>query len=72
LCLSAAAAAAVAVSPLQLYPFKPRTVGLLGTLASALNCYFLMPAFPQRPKAAVADKPAAALPADAKLVAKVA
>jgi hypothetical protein len=52
-------------------------VGLLGTLASALNCYFLMPAFPQRPKA-IADKPAAAaLPAmatgtEGKLVAKVA
>lgn len=61
---------------LQLYPFKPRTVGLLGTLASALNCYFLLPAFPQRPKPAIADKPAApavpALPAEPKLVAKVA
>jgi hypothetical protein len=75
--------ALTAIGLLQLYPFRPRTVGLLGTLASALNCYFLMPAFPQRPKA-VADKPAAAaaaaaagaLPAftgaDGKLVAKVA
>jgi hypothetical protein len=53
-------------------------VGLLGTLASALNCYFLMPAFPQRTKL-IADKAAAtaALPAvatgvEGKLVAKVA
>jgi hypothetical protein len=61
----------------QLYPFKPRTVGLLGTLASALNCYFLLPAFPQRTKAP-ADKPAAAAAAlptgspEMKLTAKVA
>lgn len=79
-CVCCCPAAPYCLPVVQLYPFRPRTVGLLGTLASALNCYFLLPAFPQRPKA-VADKPAAAaaagaLPAftgaDGKLVAKVA
>lgn len=71
--------ALTAVGLLQLYPFRPRTVGLLGTLASALNCYFLLPPFPQRaaaPAGKPAAAPAAALPAglggEAKLVAKVA
>lgn len=60
--------ALTAAGLLQLYPFKPRTVGLFGTLASALNCYFLLPPFPKR------VKPATAAPssADGKLVAKVA
>lgn len=59
--------ALTAIGLLQLYPFKPRTVGLLGTLASALNCYFLLPPFPKR-------KPAleAANGTEGKLVAKVA
>lgn len=59
--------ALTAVGLLQLYPFKPRTVGLLGSLASALNCYFLLPAFPKRAKAVEA-----ATTQDGKLVAKVA
>jgi len=50
--------ALTAVGLLQLYPFKPRTVGLFGTVASAINCYFLLPPFPQRAK-----KQPAALPA---------
>ncbi|WIA18315.1 hypothetical protein OEZ85_009780 [Tetradesmus obliquus] len=65
--------ALTAAGLLQLYPFKPRTVGLLGTLASALNCYFLLPPFPKR--AAPAAKPALAAAnsaAEGKLVAKVA
>jgi hypothetical protein len=65
--------ALTAAGLLQLYPFKPRTVGLLGTLASALNCYFLLPPFPKR--AAPAGKPALAAAngaAEGKLVAKVA
>jgi hypothetical protein len=73
--------ALTAIGLLQLYPLRPRTVGLFGTLASALNCYFLLPAFPKRVQAADAgSKPAAAAAAavgaigDAagKLVAKVA
>jgi hypothetical protein len=65
--------ALTAAGLLQLYPFKPRTVGLLGTLASALNCYFLLPPFPKR--VAPAAKPALAAAngaAEGKLVAKVA
>lgn len=73
--------ALTAVGLLQLLPWKPRTVGLLGSIASAMNCYFLLPPFPKR---APALKPAAAVsgavPAGAseagqvagKLVAKVA
>lgn len=59
--------ALTAMGLLQLYPFKPRTVGLLGSLASALNCYFLLPAFPKRVKAVEA-----ATTDSGKLVAKVA
>jgi hypothetical protein len=61
--------ALTAVGLLQLYPFKPRTVGLLGSLASALNCYFLLPAMPVRSKAL---PPPTALTGDAKPAAKVA
>lgn len=32
---------------LQTLPLKPRTVGFLGVAASAMNCYFLMPAYPK-------------------------
>lgn len=74
--------ALTAVGLLQLYPFKPRTVGLLGSLASALNCYFLLPPFPARAKPAakpaLAAAPAAGLAspppllAEGKLTAKVA
>jgi hypothetical protein len=38
---------ATAVGLLQLLPWKPRTVGLLGTIASAMNCYLLLPAHPR-------------------------
>ena len=31
---------------LQLRPWKPRFVGFLGTVASAINCYMLFPALP--------------------------
>jgi len=48
--------ALTAIGLLQLLPWKPRTVGLWGTIASALNCYFLLPPFPKR---APAQKPAA-------------
>jgi hypothetical protein len=33
---------------LQLLPWKPRTVGALGVVASAMNCYLLLPAMPRR------------------------
>lgn len=39
--------AALAAGLLQVLPFKPRTVGLLGVIASAMNCYFLFPAYPK-------------------------
>ena len=43
--------ALLACGLLQLAPFKPRTVGLLGVVASAMNCYFLLPAYPKLPAA---------------------
>lgn len=46
--------AALAVGLLQLRPWKPRFVGLLGVVASAINCYMLLP-----PVAKPAAKPAA-------------
>eukprot|EP00877_Chromochloris_zofingiensis_P005583 jgi/Chrzof1/15025/Cz09g24120.t1 len=72
--------ALTAVGLLQLLPFKPRTVGLLGTVASAINCYMLLPAFPARPPKPADVQPATALgvlPADtcqapAKVISKVA
>lgn len=36
----------LAVGLLQVLPFKPRTVGLLGVVASAMNCYMLLPPYP--------------------------
>ena len=33
---------------LQLRPWKPRTVGLIGVVASAINCYMLLPALPAK------------------------
>ena len=38
--------AMLAVGLLQLRPWKPRFVGFLGTMASAINCYMLFPALP--------------------------
>ncbi len=38
--------ASLAAGLLQLAPLKPRTVGMLGVVASAMNCYFLMPPYP--------------------------
>lgn len=68
--------ALTAVGLLQLLPFKPRTVGALGTIASAMNCYMLLPPLPKR---SIASKPAPAeaaagtmASAAAKLEAKVA
>jgi hypothetical protein len=43
--------AALAAGLLQLLPLKPRTIGLIGTMASALNCYMLYPALPKAKKA---------------------
>lgn len=42
-----ASQAALACGLLQLAPLKPRTVGLLGVVASAMNCYFLLPSYPK-------------------------
>jgi len=47
-----------AMGLLQVVAMRPRTVGLLGTVASAINCYFLLPAFPKQPKPAPAPAPA--------------
>lgn len=49
--------AALAAGLLQLLPLKPRTVGLLGVVASAMNCYLLLPAYP-KPVAAAKAKSA--------------
>lgn len=46
--------ALLAVGLLELRPWKPRTVGLLGIIASAINCYMLTPA---RPAAVVVQPP---------------
>lgn len=43
--------ALLAVGLLELRPWKPRTVGILGIVASALNCYMLFPALPTPAKA---------------------
>lgn len=40
--------AALAAGLLQLVPWKPRTVGFLGVVASAMNCYLLLPPRPQQ------------------------
>lgn len=40
--------AALAMGLLQQLPFKPRTVGLLGVIASAMNCYLLLPTYPAK------------------------
>lgn len=53
--------ALLAVGLLQLRPLKPRTVGFLGIVASAINCYMLFPAVPrteEKPKRAVDAKKA--------------
>lgn len=39
--------AALACGLLQVVALKPRTVGLLGVIASAMNCYFLYPSYPK-------------------------
>lgn len=39
--------ALLAMGLLQLRPWKPRTVGALGVIASAMNCYMLFPAMPR-------------------------
>lgn len=39
--------ALLAMGLLELRPWKPRTVGLLGIIASVLNCYMLFPALPK-------------------------
>mmetsp|Transcript_14982 Transcript_14982/g.32478 ORF Transcript_14982/g.32478 Transcript_14982/m.32478 type:complete len:241 (+) Transcript_14982:194-916(+) len=39
--------AALAAGLLQLAPLKPRTVGFLGVVASAMNCYMLYPSYPK-------------------------
>jgi hypothetical protein len=44
--------ALLAMGLLQLAPWKPRTVGALGVVASAMNCYLLLPAMPKRAPAA--------------------
>lgn len=47
--------AALASGLLQLVPLKPRTVGLLGVVASAMNCYFLLPPYPKAVTAKAKD-----------------
>ncbi|KAK9843073.1 hypothetical protein WJX74_006549 [Apatococcus lobatus] len=49
--------AALAVGLLGLRPWSPRTVGAIGTLASAINCYMLFPALPSSKAAAPTHKP---------------
>jgi hypothetical protein len=42
--------ALLAVGLLQLRPWKPRAVGALGVVASAINCYMLFPSLPKPAK----------------------
>jgi len=54
---------ATAMGLLQVLKLRPRTVGLLGTIASAMNCYLLLPAHPhnaQKLRAAAAAQGGAA------------
>ena len=62
--------ALLAVGLLQLRPWKPRTVGVIGIVASAINCYMLLPALPARDAPAKGKAPAVA-PAAAGLPARV-
>lgn len=39
--------AALAMGLLELRPWKPRTVGALGIVASLINCYMLYPSVPR-------------------------
>ena len=48
--------ALLAVGLLQLRPWKPRTVGVIGIVASAINCYMLLPALPAKAPAAYKGK----------------
>ena len=48
---------ALAGGLLQLFGWKPRTIGLVGMIASAINCYTLFP-----PVAHVSKAPAKAIP----------
>ena len=68
-----AAQAALACGLLGVLPFKPRFVGFLGIVASAINCYMLFPALPKAvvapAKAVLATCPAPETP---KLTTKVA
>ena len=57
--ISHAMQAALACGLLGLTNWKPRFVGFLGVVASAINCYMLFPALPPAAKAAEA-KPAPA------------
>lgn len=69
----------LAIGLLQLRPWKPRMVGALGTIASAINCYMLFPATPTKKvqgnsdgrlhSAALTMAPPA--PIEPKLVAKI-
>lgn len=61
--------ALLAMGLLELRPWKPRTVGALGIVASAMNCYLLWPGtLPLGPR--LAPVAAAAAPGTPKLVAK--
>ena len=62
--------ALLAVGLLGLRPWRPRTVGALGIVASAINCWLLLPPLP-KPTAAAALKPAAAAAAAATALSPV-
>lgn len=62
--------ALLALGLLEKLPVKPRTVGLFGVVASALNCYMLYPAYPALP--AVGDKGSVPLPSPGAVSSKVA
>lgn len=54
--LHALVQALLAMGLLQTIKLKPRTVGLLGVVASAMNCYMLLPALPKALPAAPKPK----------------
>lgn len=65
--------AALACGLLGVLPFKPRFVGFLGIVASAVNCYMLFPALPKAAAPPAKAAPAACPAVDApKLTAKTA
>ena len=58
--------AALAAGLLNLFNWKPRTIGFLGVVASAINCYMLFPPVP-----VIAKVPAKSVPGNSHKEAEI-